>query len=115
MVASINQTVHEGDEVKRGDEVGYFAFGGSTIVVVFPPNTVVFDPDLVENSKHAVGRALSDLIILSLTCVSTVRRRSKLSFASEHASAGLSNPRPRICIFFSSFFSFPTRSFAFPL
>ncbi|GAA5841649.1 hypothetical protein JCM3766R1_006800 [Sporobolomyces carnicolor] len=54
MVASINQTVHEGDEVKRGDEVGYFAFGGSTIVVVFPPNTVVFDPDLVENSKHAI-------------------------------------------------------------
>ncbi|GAA5879567.1 hypothetical protein JCM16303_003253 [Sporobolomyces ruberrimus] len=54
MVASINQTVHEGDEVKRGDEIGYFAFGGSTIVVVFPPNTVVFDPDLIENSKHAI-------------------------------------------------------------
>ncbi|GAA5932137.1 uncharacterized protein JCM15063_001131 [Sporobolomyces koalae] len=54
MVASINQTVHEGDKVQRGDEVGYFAFGGSTIVVVFPPNTVVFDPDLVENSKHAI-------------------------------------------------------------
>ncbi|GAA6061065.1 hypothetical protein JCM10212_000108 [Sporobolomyces blumeae] len=54
MVASINQTVHEGDEVKRGDEVGYFAFGGSTIVVVFPPNTVVFDSDLLENSRHAI-------------------------------------------------------------
>ncbi|GAA6012986.1 hypothetical protein JCM11491_000929 [Sporobolomyces phaffii] len=60
MVASINQTVHEGDEVKRGDEIGYFAFGGSTIVVVFPPNTVVFDPDLVENSKHAVSTSRTD-------------------------------------------------------
>jgi len=55
MVASINQTLHEGDDVKRGDEIGYFAFGGSTIVVVFPPNTVVWDPDLVENSKNAVS------------------------------------------------------------
>ncbi|GAA5832441.1 hypothetical protein JCM5353_000310 [Sporobolomyces roseus] len=54
MVASINQTLHEGDDVKRGDEIGYFAFGGSTIVVVFPPNTVVWDPDLVENSKNAI-------------------------------------------------------------
>ncbi|GAA5905346.1 uncharacterized protein JCM6883_006366 [Sporobolomyces salmoneus] len=54
LVASINQSVHEGDEVKRGDETGYFAFGGSTIVHVFPPNSVVFDPDLIENSKHAI-------------------------------------------------------------
>jgi phosphatidylserine decarboxylase len=62
MVGSIKQTVHEGDQVKRGDEVGYFAFGGSTIVVVFPPNTVVFDPDLVENSKHAVSLSLHRFI-----------------------------------------------------
>ncbi|GAA6036505.1 hypothetical protein JCM8097_003538 [Rhodosporidiobolus ruineniae] len=54
MVASINMTKKEGDEVKRGDDVGYFAFGGSTIVVVFKPNTVQFDEDLLRNSRHSV-------------------------------------------------------------
>ncbi|GAA5860151.1 hypothetical protein JCM8547_009204 [Rhodosporidiobolus lusitaniae] len=54
MVASIEMTKKEGDEVKRGDEVGYFAFGGSTIVVVFKPNTVQFDQDLLTNSKHSI-------------------------------------------------------------
>ncbi|GAA5933666.1 hypothetical protein JCM10213_008562 [Rhodosporidiobolus nylandii] len=54
MVASIQMTKKEGEEVKRGDEVGYFAFGGSTIVVAFKPNTVQFDSDLLENSKHSV-------------------------------------------------------------
>ncbi|GAA5866341.1 hypothetical protein JCM1840_004090 [Sporobolomyces johnsonii] len=54
MVASIKMTKQENEEVKRGDELGYFAFGGSTIVVLFKPGTVVFDPDLLENSRHAV-------------------------------------------------------------
>lgn len=38
-------------EVKRGSEKGYFAFGGSTIVVVTPPNTVRIDADLLRNSR----------------------------------------------------------------
>lgn len=73
MVASINQTLHEGDDVKRGDEIGYFAFGGSTIVVVFPPDTVVWDPDLVENSKNAV-RPHSFVFILFLFANSNILR-----------------------------------------
>ncbi|KAK7682588.1 hypothetical protein QCA50_014388 [Cerrena zonata] len=51
MVGSIKTTVSEGQEVKRGDEFGYFAFGGSTIVVVFEPNVVEWDEDLVINGK----------------------------------------------------------------
>ncbi|KWU41255.1 hypothetical protein RHOSPDRAFT_23357 [Rhodotorula sp. JG-1b] len=54
MVASIHMTKKEGEEVKRGDEVGYFAFGGSTIVVLFKPNTVRFDDDLLANSKNSI-------------------------------------------------------------
>ncbi|GAA5985204.1 hypothetical protein JCM10908_002568 [Rhodotorula pacifica] len=54
MVASIHMTKEEGEEVKRGDEVGYFAFGGSTIVVLFKPNTVRFDDDLLANSKNSI-------------------------------------------------------------
>ncbi|KAG8975295.1 hypothetical protein FRB90_009564, partial [Tulasnella sp. 427] len=40
MVGSIVTTVQEGAEVKRGDEFGYFAFGGSTIVCLFEKDTV---------------------------------------------------------------------------
>lgn len=37
-------------QVKRGDEIGYFAYGGSTLVAVFPPGVIKFDDDLVKNS-----------------------------------------------------------------
>jgi phosphatidylserine decarboxylase len=50
MVGSIVITATGGTHIARMDELGYFAFGGSTIVVLFPPNTVVFDADLVSNS-----------------------------------------------------------------
>lgn len=49
----------------RGDEFGYFSFGGSTVLVIFEPNTVVFDQDLVANSARpletlvAVGQSLA--------------------------------------------------------
>lgn len=52
MVGSIEMTVKEGEVVKRGQEVGYFAFGGSTILTLFKPNTVRFDGDLLENSRN---------------------------------------------------------------
>ncbi|GAA6054109.1 hypothetical protein NBRC10513_006125 [Rhodotorula toruloides] len=54
MVASIHMTKQEGEPVKRGEETGYFAFGGSTIVVLFKPNTVQFDADLLNNSKNSI-------------------------------------------------------------
>ena len=34
-VSSINSTVIEGQKVKKGDQLGYFAFGGSSYVMVF--------------------------------------------------------------------------------
>ena len=34
MVSTIVDSIKEGDQVKRGDEFGYFAFGGSTIVLM---------------------------------------------------------------------------------
>lgn len=37
-------------QVRKGDEIGYFAYGGSTLVVVFPPGVIKFDDDLVKNS-----------------------------------------------------------------
>ena len=74
MVGSIKTTVQEGQQIKRGDEFGYFAFGtslaadislvlaltsgcrcfagGSTIVVLFEKSAAVeWDEDLLINSK----------------------------------------------------------------
>lgn len=38
----------------RGDELGYFAFGGSTVIVLFKKDTIKFDNDLVVNSKKPI-------------------------------------------------------------
>ncbi|EPQ53818.1 hypothetical protein GLOTRDRAFT_78900 [Gloeophyllum trabeum ATCC 11539] len=43
-----------GGAVRRGDELGYFAYGGSTVVVLFPKGVIEFDKDLVENSLKPV-------------------------------------------------------------
>ncbi|GAA5832782.1 hypothetical protein JCM11251_005761 [Rhodosporidiobolus azoricus] len=64
LVASIRQTKREGKEVKRGDELGYFAYGGSTIVTVFPKGMVEWDKDLLRNStgRNAEGVKLETLV-----------------------------------------------------
>jgi phosphatidylserine decarboxylase len=51
MVGSIVLTTESKQSVKRGDEHGYFAFGGSTILVFFEKGRILFDPDLRENSR----------------------------------------------------------------
>eukprot|EP00698_Gefionella_okellyi_P005094 TRINITY_DN1467_c0_g1_i1.p1 TRINITY_DN1467_c0_g1~~TRINITY_DN1467_c0_g1_i1.p1 ORF type:complete len:617 (-),score=136.05 TRINITY_DN1467_c0_g1_i1:1302-3110(-) len=58
MVGSINLTVKEGATVNRGDEFGYFAFGGSTVLLLFEPGTITWDNDLLTNS----GKPLETLI-----------------------------------------------------
>jgi phosphatidylserine decarboxylase len=32
----------------------YFAYGGSTVIAVFPPGLIKFDQDLVKNSEDAI-------------------------------------------------------------
>jgi phosphatidylserine decarboxylase len=44
----------KGAEVKRGDELGYFSYGGSTVVAIFPKGVVEFDKDLVKNSDEPI-------------------------------------------------------------
>jgi phosphatidylserine decarboxylase len=53
LVGSIVWTCKFGQRVKKGDELGYFAYGGSTVVCVFPPGLVSFDHDLVKSSDEA--------------------------------------------------------------
>ncbi|KAK4191559.1 phosphatidylserine decarboxylase-domain-containing protein [Podospora australis] len=54
MVGSTVITRTAGEEVKRGEELGYFKFGGSTLVVLFETGKMVFDTDLVDNSNGAL-------------------------------------------------------------
>ncbi|KAI8625723.1 phosphatidylserine decarboxylase-domain-containing protein [Xylariaceae sp. FL1651] len=54
MVGSTVITRNEGEHVRRAEELGYFKFGGSTIVVLFEPGKMVFDDDLVDNSNSAL-------------------------------------------------------------
>jgi phosphatidylserine decarboxylase len=52
-VASIVQSYDAG-RVARGQEKGYFQFGGSTIVLLFEPGRVRFDGDLVRDSEEGL-------------------------------------------------------------
>ncbi|MBQ7650785.1 MAG: phosphatidylserine decarboxylase [Victivallales bacterium] len=52
-VASIHSTF-DGKEFSRGDEKGYFDFGGSTVIMVFGKGAVKYDKDLLEQSANGV-------------------------------------------------------------
>ena len=49
-VGTIVQT-YVGSRHGKGDEKGYFKFGGSTVIMVLPAGAVTFDADLVANSS----------------------------------------------------------------
>ncbi|OAX36809.1 hypothetical protein K503DRAFT_276257 [Rhizopogon vinicolor AM-OR11-026] len=71
MVGSIKTTVEEGQDVKRGQELGYFAFGGSTLVVLFERGAVEWDEDLVIN-----GRACLETLVRAGMGIGTCRRNN---------------------------------------
>lgn len=59
LVGSIAWTVNEGDKVKKGQDMGYFAYGGSTCIVLFPEELgVEFDEDLVKWSTQSMETIL---------------------------------------------------------
>lgn len=45
---------HEKAFVRRGQEKGYFLFGGSTVVLIVKENTVQIDSDILENSSAEI-------------------------------------------------------------
>lgn len=52
LVGSIlyNPGISPGREIRRGECLGAFRYGGSTVIVLFPRGEVVLDEDLVRNS-----------------------------------------------------------------
>ncbi len=53
-VGSIHQTYQPFQPCCKGDEKGYFSFGGSTLILLFEPQTIQFDQDLVQASKEGL-------------------------------------------------------------
>ncbi|CBF83232.1 putative phosphatidylserine decarboxylase Psd2 [Aspergillus nidulans FGSC A4] len=54
MVGSTVITRQAGEKVSRAEELGYFKFGGSTLLLLFEEGKVNFDSDLVDNSRGAL-------------------------------------------------------------
>lgn len=54
MVGSIVQTYKANSFVKKGDEKGYFLFGGSTCILVFEKDKIQIDEDIIKNTKNRI-------------------------------------------------------------
>lgn len=52
MTGSIIQTFKENTTISKGDEKGYFAFGGSTLVLFFEKGKMQFSQDLIKNTTN---------------------------------------------------------------
>ncbi|PCI77389.1 phosphatidylserine decarboxylase [Candidatus Aerophobetes bacterium] len=65
-VGTIHQTCSKEKGIKKGEEKGFFSFGGSCLVMLFEPGRITFDKDLVQHSKQhieIVGKWGSSLAI----------------------------------------------------
>jgi phosphatidylserine decarboxylase len=51
-VGSILQTYIPNKNVKKGDEKGYFKFGGSTTILFFEKNKIIVDNDIIEQTSN---------------------------------------------------------------
>ncbi|MCK5856694.1 MAG: phosphatidylserine decarboxylase [Bacteroidales bacterium] len=57
MVGSIIQT-YENENVIKGQEKGYFKFGGSTVILLFEKGRIIIDQDLLENTQKGIETAI---------------------------------------------------------
>ncbi|MBX7066475.1 MAG: archaetidylserine decarboxylase [Parachlamydiales bacterium] len=53
-VGTIRQTYTPDKKVKKGEEKGYFEFGGSCIVLFFEKGRILFDDDLIRNTENGL-------------------------------------------------------------
>jgi phosphatidylserine decarboxylase len=54
MVGTIIETYKPDESILKGDEMGYFAFGGSTIVLLVNKDKLKIDTDIIENTKNRI-------------------------------------------------------------
>lgn len=53
-VGSILDTYTPGSDVNKGDEKGYFKFGGSTVILFFQKDTILIDKDIMTHSDLGI-------------------------------------------------------------
>jgi phosphatidylserine decarboxylase len=53
-VGSIIQTYAPNKKVNKGDEKGYFKFGGSTVILFFEPDKIKIDKDIIEQTEKGI-------------------------------------------------------------
>lgn len=71
-VSKIIQHNHSGCSFKKGEEKGYFEFGGSTIIIILRQNSAEIDPDILQYSGQgietlvkygsAIGKKINEII-----------------------------------------------------
>ena len=54
MVGSILETYTANKPLEKGDEMGYFAFGGSTIVMLVDKDKIKIDKDILNNTQNKI-------------------------------------------------------------
>lgn len=53
-VGSIVQTYQAGQRVEKGQEKGYFKFGGSTVVMLLKKGNLRIDEDIIQNTQNGI-------------------------------------------------------------
>lgn len=54
LTGSINISRKQGTRISRMEEHGYFAFGGSTVILLFEPGRIQWDSDLLANTDQSL-------------------------------------------------------------
>ncbi|PKU66688.1 phosphatidylserine decarboxylase proenzyme 2 [Dendrobium catenatum] len=80
MVGSITFIKKKGDYVHKGDEFGYFSFGGSTVICMFEKDSIDLDEDLIGNSE----RSLETLVSVGMKLGVAKGKRSSEEFSNLH-------------------------------
>lgn len=66
-VGTIHQTYVPFKSYQKGEEKGYFSFGGSALIILFPQNSIRFDDDLIKSTSEGIetlcrlGQSLGNL------------------------------------------------------
>ncbi|MDF2550008.1 MAG: psd [Chlamydiales bacterium] len=50
-VGAVHQTYEPGQSYEKGEEKGYFSFGGSSLFLLYKKDQIAFHPDLLENTS----------------------------------------------------------------
>ena len=70
MVGSIEQTYTPDSKVKKGQEKGWFKFGGSTVIMLLEKGKAQIDADILENTGKRFSRPVLESVNISQTICS---------------------------------------------